>query len=53
MGEGAAPGYFKDATLVQMERMVLSPLLYTIWSVTQIVLMRYHVAPVWATVEGF
>jgi hypothetical protein len=53
VGEGAAPGYFKDATLVQMERMVLSPLLYTIWTVTQITLMRYQVAPVWATIAGF
>ena len=53
VGENAAPGYFKDATLVQMERMVLSPLLYTIWTVTQITLMRYAIAPVWATVAGF
>lgn len=52
-GDAAAPGYFKDATLVQVERMVLSPLLYTIWSVTQIVLMRQHIAPVYATVAGF
>jgi hypothetical protein len=52
-GEAAAPGYFKDATLVQVERMVLSPLLYTIWSVTQILLMRRHVAPVYATIAGF
>src|SRR6185436_8392264 len=53
VGQGAAPGYFKDATLVQMERMVLSPLLYAIWTVTQITLMRYAVAPVWATIAGF
>lgn len=53
VGENAAPGYFKDATLVQMERMVLSPLLYAIWTVTQITLMRYAVAPVYATVAGF
>ncbi len=52
-GEAAAPGFFKDATLVQVERMVLSPLLYTIWTVTQILLMRNHVAPVYATVAGF
>jgi hypothetical protein len=53
VGEGAAPGYFKDATLVQMERMVLSPLLYFIWTGTQITLMRYAVAPVYATIAGF
>lgn len=53
VGEGAAPGYFKDATLVQVERMVLSPLLYTIWTVTQIAMMKMGVAPVWATVMGF
>lgn len=52
-GEAAAPGYFKDATLVQVERMVLSPLLYTIWTVTQILLMRNHIAPVYATIAGF
>jgi hypothetical protein len=52
-GEAAAPGFFKDATLVQVERMVLSPLLYTIWTVTQWFLMRHHVAPVYATVAGF
>jgi hypothetical protein len=53
VGENAAPGYFKDATLVQMERMVLSPLLYAIWTTTQITLMRHAVAPVWATIAGF
>ncbi len=52
-GEAAAPGFFKDATLVQVERMVLSPLLYTIWTVTQIMLMRNHIAPVYATIAGF
>lgn len=52
-GEHAAPGFFKDATLVQVERMVLSPLLYTIWTLTQIELMRRHFAPVYATVGGF
>jgi hypothetical protein len=52
-GDAAAPGYFKDATLVQIERMVLSPLLYTIWLLTQFLLMRYGVAPHWAMVLGF
>lgn len=52
-GDASAPGYFKDATLVQIERMVLSPLLYTIWLVTQFILMREGVSPAWAMVWGF
>jgi hypothetical protein len=46
--------FFKDATKVQFERMVLSPLLYTLFLGTQFVLMRVlHVRPVLATVCGF
>ncbi len=52
-GEHSAPGYFKDATLVQIERMVLSPFLYAIWLTVQNVLIAHHVAPTWATIWGF
>jgi hypothetical protein len=52
-GEHAAPGYFKDATLVQIERMVLSPLLYAIWLAIQNILISQHVEPTRATVFGF
>lgn len=52
-GDHSAPGYFKDATLVQIERMVLSPLLYGIWLGSQFLLIREGIDPVWATVIGF
>ena len=46
--------YLKDATLVQFERMCLSPLLYCIALVTQYVLMRFwSVGSVSATIVGF
>lgn len=46
--------FFKDATKVQFERMVLSPLLYLLFLGTQFLLMSVkHVPPVWATVIGF
>lgn len=46
------PTFFKDATLVQFERMVLSPLLYALWLGTQHLLMVRGV-PTWeATVAG-
>lgn len=46
--------FFKDATKVQFERMVLSPLLYFLFLGTQFVLMSVkHVPPVWATLIGF
>jgi len=46
--------FFKDATKVQFQRMVLSPLLYSLWLGTQFVLMQvWHINPVPATVAGF
>ncbi|MBY0311783.1 MAG: hypothetical protein K2W85_06920 [Phycisphaerales bacterium] len=46
--------FFKDATRVQMQRMVLSPLLYVLWIGTQQTLMHAHLMPTsWATVIGF
>ncbi len=46
--------YLKDATLVQFERMCISPLLYFIALVTQYTLMRiWQVPTVWATIVGF
>jgi hypothetical protein len=45
--------FFKDATLVQFQRMILSPLLYTLWIGTQQVLMQgFDVPSVWATAIG-
>jgi hypothetical protein len=45
--------FFKDATIVQFQRMVLSPLLYTIWLGTQQVLMQaFDVSSVNATAIG-
>lgn len=54
----SSPSFLKDATLVQVERMMLSPLLYTIWLGTQMVvsnpaLMPHALSPTWATVVGF
>jgi ribosomal protein L32 len=46
------PTFFKDATLVQVERMALSPLLYALWLGTQHLMMVRGV-PTWeATVLG-
>lgn len=46
------PTFFKDATLVQVERMALSPLLYVLWLGTQHLLM-VRGAPAWeATIVG-
>lgn len=46
--------FFRDATKVQLQRMVISPLLYVLFLGIQFVLMAaYHVRPVWATVVGF
>lgn len=45
--------FFRDATIVQFQRMVLSPLLYAIWLSTQQVLMQaFDVSSVWATAIG-
>ncbi len=46
--------FFKDATKVQFERMVLSPLLYALFLGTQFTLMTVsHTPPVVATIAGF
>ncbi len=46
--------FFKDATRVQMQRMVLAPLLYVLWIGTQQALLHAHLMPTsWATVVGF
>lgn len=46
--------FFKDATKVQLQRLVLSPLLYLLWLGLQFTLMSvFHVRPVLATVIGF
>ena len=55
---GESPGtphltFFKDATLVQIERMMLSPMLYLLWLVWQYSLMREGISREWATVAGF
>jgi hypothetical protein len=45
--------FFKDATLVQFQRMILSPLLYTLWLGTQQILMQvFDAKSVWATAIG-
>lgn len=45
--------FLKDATLVQFQRMVLSPLLYLIWLGSQQVLMHvFDLTSVWATGVG-
>jgi hypothetical protein len=46
--------FFRDATKVQIQRMVLSPILYIIFLGGQFFLMTVmHVRPVWATIVGF
>jgi len=45
--------YFKDATLVQVERMMLSPLLYCVMLSIQHVMIVRGISPVRATAVGF
>lgn len=46
--------FFKDATRVQFQRMLLAPLLYVLWIGTQQTLMHAHLVPTsWATIIGF
>jgi hypothetical protein len=45
--------FFRDATLVQFQRMMISPLLYAIWFGLQITLMKAGVGRELATVAGF
>jgi hypothetical protein len=46
--------FFRDATKVQFQRMVISPLLYSLWLGTQSILMHaWDTDPVPATVVGF
>lgn len=46
--------FFKDATKVQFQRLVLSPLLYLLWLGLQFTLMSaLHIRPVLATIIGF
>lgn len=46
--------FFRDATRVQIQRAVLSPLLYLLWLGTQFYLMKFHdMSAVWSTVAGF
>jgi hypothetical protein len=45
--------FFKDATIVQVQRMVLSPVLYGLWLGTQWLMLLEGFNVVWATVAGF
>lgn len=46
--------FFKDAAKVQIQRALLSPLLYFLWLGTQFLLMSvFDTSAVWATVIGF
>lgn len=46
--------FFKDATRVQIQRALLSPLLYILWIGTQQIMMHaYGFTSAWATVGGF
>lgn len=45
--------YFRDATLVQFQRMLLSPILYTAWLGLQFMLIKGGMARELATVIGF
>lgn len=45
--------FFRDATLVQFQRMMISPLLYAIWFGGQFMLMKWGVGRELATVAGF
>lgn len=46
--------FFKDAAKVQLQRAVLSPLLYILWLGSQFVFMNvFEWSAVWATVGGF
>lgn len=46
------PTFLKDATMVQVERMTLSPLLYALWLGTQHMLLVRGVGLTYATVAG-
>ncbi len=50
---GAQPTFFRDATMVQVQRMMISPLLYTLWLGGQFVMMKLGVGRELATVIGF
>lgn len=52
LDQAARPSFFKDATLVQFERALLSPILYAIFMGLQFYLLRQGVAREWATVVG-
>ncbi len=45
--------FIRDATLVQFERMVMAPVLYTVALGLQNFLMHYGIGREWATVWGF
>lgn len=46
--------FFKDATKVQLQRALLSPLLYILWiGMQQFLMHRYDFSSAWATVAGF
>lgn len=45
--------FFRDATKVQLQRAVISPLLYVLWLVTQHAMMQLDFSAVVATVTGF
>ncbi len=45
--------YWADATLVQFQRMTLSPLMYGLFLGMQHVLLHNGVDPIWATVAGY
>jgi hypothetical protein len=45
--------FIRDASLVQFERMLMAPLLYTVALGMQNILMHYGVGREWATVWGF
>jgi hypothetical protein len=46
------PSFFKDASVVQAQRAVLSPLLYLVWFVVQYVLLESGMDRVWAGAIG-
>lgn len=52
-GEEPRLSYFRDATLVQFQRMMISPVLYALWFIGQYTLMRAGVGRELATVVGF
>lgn len=48
----ARPSFFKDATLVQFERAILSPVLYAVFLGLQLYLLKAGLAREWAMVIG-